>query len=86
MVHEKTALIVYQELVELGHHRRGDSKALGGSCHDGLQCGFPVTTSDADSIGVDLPSSPNVGVDQRFFAAAVRRLISDGDELLGLHR
>ena len=82
---EEAALVVHQQLVELGHHLRRNAQAAGHLRHDGLQIARPVLALDVNPLRADLPSAPNLGVDQRLCAAAKRRALGHGNELFGLH-
>src|SRR5262245_15858331 len=68
MVHEETARVVYQEFVEIGHDRPGYSETYGRLRHDVHQGLLPVPPADLGPLGVDLPGSPNLSVDQGGFA------------------
>ena len=86
MADEEAALIIEQQLVELGCDRRVNAEPLGDAGQDRLQRPGPVPAADAHPIRADLPAAPNRRVDHGLFAAAVGGRFGHGDELPGLHR
>ena len=86
MAHEETAGVVHQELVKFRRDRPGHAETLHRPRYDLGQRLLPLPARNPDPVRVDLPGPPDIGVDQRFFAAAVGRPLGDGDELLGLDR
>ena len=81
---EEAALIVDQQLIQAGVDRIADAKALGDAGDDGFQCLRPLLAGKLKFRRADLPGTADAGVDDCFAAAAIRRLLGDRDQLLGL--
>jgi hypothetical protein len=86
MLEEKAALVVDQQLVQLGLHAGACAETRCRACDDAVQHGRPVPTLDARVVNADLPRSAHFGVDQRVCPAAIGRALSHRDELSGLRR
>lgn len=86
MADEEAALIVDQQLVELGGDRLAHAEAGGGAVHDLLERPWPVLAGDPDPVGADLPGAADGGVHQGVGAAPIRGPLGGGDQLCRLHR
>ena len=86
MVHEEAALVVDQQLVQLGDHTGAGTQPGGRALDDAIHHRGPVLARDANTISADLPSPAHGRVDQGFGAAAVGRTLGHRDELRGLRR
>jgi len=86
MGHEEAALVVDQQLVQLGDHTGAGTQPSGRALDDAVQHRGPVLARDADTISTNLPSAAHHRVDQRFATAAVGRTLGHRDKLRGLRR
>src|SRR5208337_2515377 len=68
VVDEEAAGIVDQKLVEVRRKRRADAESEGQVRDEVTQSLLPVTPSDPDSGGIDLPGSPDFAIDHRLLA------------------
>ena len=83
---EETALVVNQELVELGRHLPGDAEAICGLLHDAAKRFRPMLAADADLARLDLPGAPHLGVDDGVGAPAIGCPRCRLDQQFGLRR
>ena len=81
---EEAALIVDEELVELGRDRLGHTEAGGRAGDEFGQSLVPVTPADPYLSGIDLPGFPNLAIDHRLLAPSIGGCLSDCDQPLGL--
>ena len=86
MVHEEAALVVDQQLVQLGGHTGAGTQPGRCALDNAVHHRGPVLARDADTISADLPSSAHRRVDQRIAAAAVRRTLGRRNQLRGMRR
>ncbi|WP_456640603.1 hypothetical protein [Bradyrhizobium sp. USDA 10063] len=84
MVDEEAAGIVDKKLIEVRRNRLAHTEP---ECDIRDQSGqglVPVTPSDPDLGGIDLPSSPDLAIDHRRLAAPIGGCLGARDEPLGL--
>ena len=86
MADEEAALIIEQQLVELGCDRGIDAEPLCDAGQDCLQRPDPVPAADAHPIRADLPATPNRRVDHGLLATTVGGGFGNANELPGLDR
>lgn len=86
MLEEKAALVVDQQLVQLGLHPGACAETRGRAFDDAVEHRRPVPAPDANAVGADLPGAAHGGVNQRVCPAAIGRAFSRRDELSGLRR
>ena len=84
VVDEEAAGIVDKKLVEVSRKRPAHAESEGHVGDKFTQGLLPVTPSDPDPGGIDLPGSPDFAIDHRLLAPAIRGRLGDCDELLGL--
>ena len=84
VVDEEAAGVVDEKLVEVGRNRPAHAESEGHAGDEFAQGLLPVTPSDPDPGGIDLPGSPDVAIDHRLLAPAIRGRLGDRDEPLGL--
>ena len=83
---EEAALVVDQQLVQLGVHAGAGAQPGGSALGQRREHLGPVFARDPHLRGADLPGAPHVGVDQRVAATAIGCALGSGDELGGLRR
>lgn len=81
---EEAAGIVDKKLVEVGRDRLTHTEPEGYIGDESGQCFLPVTPSDPNLGGIDLPSSPDFAIDYRLLAAPIGGRLGDCDKPLGL--
>ena len=86
MLEEKAALVVDQQLVQLGLHPGACAETHGRAFDDAVEHSRPVPAPDANAVDADLPGAAHGGVDQRVRPSAIGRALSRRDELSGLRR
>jgi len=86
MAHKEATLVIDEKLVQFRCDRAGHTESVGDTFQNDGYAPRPTLTMDLDLIRVDLPGPPHVGIDQGSLAAAKRRAVGDGDQLLGLGR
>ena len=84
VVDEEAAGVIDEKLVEVGCKRPAHAESGGHACDEFAQGLLPVTPSDPDLGGIDLPGPPDVAIDHRLLAPAIRGRLGDCDEPLGL--
>ena len=84
VVDEEAAGIVDEKLIEVGRNRLAHAEAEGDVGDEFAERLLPVTPSDPDLGGIDLPGSPDVAIDHRLLAPSIRGRLGDCDEPLGL--
>ena len=86
MADEKAALVVDQQLIELGCDRPLDAQPLGRARNNVVECLGPVFAADGNAARLDLPGAADVRIDHGFRSAPERRTRCRLDQLLGLRR
>lgn len=86
MADEEAALVIDQQLVELGGDGAGHAEPLGRACNDACERLWPVLAADGDPHAFDLPRPAHLRVDHGLGAPAKGGARCRLDQLLGLCR
>src|SRR5260370_16905890 len=85
VIDEEAAGIVNKKLIELGRNRLVHTEPEGYVGDEAGQGLIPVTPSDPNLGGIDLPSSPDLAIDHRLLPAPIRNGLAHSSDPPALH-
>ena len=86
MIDEEATGVVDKKLIEIGRNRIVHTEPEGYVGDESGQGLLPMTPSDPNLGGIDLPSFPDFAIDHRLLTPPIGRCLGDCDEPLGLYR